>query len=266
RCGRCTLCTAHPNARTTPNATGQRNQRGGSTMIDRRDALIGLGGLLAIGGAEWLRPRHRIDLVGAQTLGSALPESFGPWAIDPGIGVLQPPNKGSLADRLYRELLSRAYRNQQQADRSPVMLLATHGASQSDALQLHRPEICYPAVGFAVHQQRHFDVPLAPGIAIPAVALTAQLGDRVEDIVYWTRIGEDFPQSGAARRSDRLRAALRGDIGDGVLVRLSAIRAEGLASPAQHMLLAQFAAALMVATPAGRRRAFIGTTRAARLA
>ena len=232
-------------------------------MIDRRDLMIGLGGLFALGAAETLRPRRHVDLVGRQTLATILPERFDDWVVDPGMAVLQPPSEGDLATKLYSEILSRGYMNINDRRRSPVMMLATHGAVQSDALQLHRPEACYPAVGFAVSPSRFVSLPIAPGVALPVVQLTAHLGDRVEDILYWTRIGEDFPQSSSMQRSDRLIAALHGIVGDGVLLRFSAIRSD---ETPEFDRLEQFCGDIVRATARGHRAAIVGTPRAAALA
>ncbi len=232
-------------------------------MIDRRDLLMGIGGLTAIAGAELLRPRRRLDLVGRETLASILPTRFDGWADDLTMAVLQPPTEGSLAARLYSEILSRGYLYHGEEMVPPVMMLATHGAQQSDALSLHRPETCYPAVGFAVGERRFFDLPVAPGVSVPAVELTAQLGERVEDILYWTRIGEDFPQTNGEQRRDRLTAALHGTIGDGVLLRFSSIRQS---EDNAFASLERFCAAMIRATPADKRDAIIGTARARAMA
>jgi EpsI family protein len=230
-------------------------------MIDRRDLLIGAGCLAAIGGAESLRPRREIDLVGNTTLREILPRQFGQWREDPNVGVVTPPSEGSLADRLYNEILIQAYTDS--PSRPPVMVVATHGAKQSDALQLHRPESCYPAVGFAIIARALIDMPIGGGATLPAVRLTARLGERVEDIVYWTRLGEDFPQTGGDQRSARLRAALRGTIGDGVLARASVVR---IGANAEYARIEQFIRSLIAAIRPDRRRALIGTQRSQAMA
>jgi len=46
---------------------------------------------------------------------------------------------------------------------SPVMLFASHGSKQSDALQLHRPEACYPSIGFTMKGRELVDLPVGNG-------------------------------------------------------------------------------------------------------
>jgi EpsI family protein len=143
-----------------------------------------------------------------------------------------------------------------------VMLLIAYGDTQNDLLQLHRPEACYPAFGFAITGSRKTLVPLANGVFVPARALTASSAQRVEQILYWTRIGEHLPTDGREQRIAKLEDQLAGIVPDGVLVRISMIAddaEQGLA------LNRAFATDLMKAIPARNRSMLIGTSAANRL-
>lgn len=224
-------------------------------MIDRRDFLFGAGCAVALASAEYMRPRNLVDLVGKTTIAELIPARFGDWALDPGSEPILPPSEGSLSDKLYDEIVSRAYTKRAKPDLPPVMLLCTHGTVQSDALQLHRPETCYPALGFTVGERQLIEVEVMPGVRIPAARLTARAGQRAEDIIYWTRIGYDFPRTAVEQRKDRLAAALRGDVGDGILMRMSAIRT-GADRLDAHIL--EFARAMASAVPVASRPALFG--------
>ncbi len=224
-------------------------------MIDRRDMLFGAGCVIALAGTEYMRPRNALDLVGKAKIAEIIPRRVGDWVLDPGSEPILPPSEGSLSDRLYDEIVSRAYIEQSDSALPPVMLLCTHGTVQSDALQLHRPETCYPALGFTIAERALISVEAMPGVRVPAVRLTARAGQRVEDIIYWTRIGYDFPQTAVEQRKKRLTAALRGEVGDGVLMRMSAIRT-GADREDAHILA--FARAMSTAIPAANRRALFG--------
>ncbi len=230
--------------------------------IDRRDLIVGGLCAAALGTAEWLRPRGRLLLLPAGlTLEALIPERFGGWRQSQGEGVVLPPSEGSLADRLYDEQVMRTYAPQ---GRGPqVMLLATYGRDQSDGLQLHRPESCYPAVGFMVTERRLAMLPLTRGISVPVVHLTARFGARVEDIVYWTRLGDALPQTAGEQRSARLQSAIAGVVGDGVLIRASAVR--GADGAATFTNVEQFLRELLLNVPPARRAAFVGSALAARL-
>lgn len=193
-------------------------------MIDRRQLLFAAGCTAALGAAEALRPRETlVQLPAGQKLARIVPGSFGAWRLGQGGDIVLPQTPGSLASRLYSDRLARSYRRTV-PNFEDVMLLIAYGAAQSDVLQLHRPEVCYPAVGFSIAMRRLFALPLAPGVMMPAVMLTAVAGDRTEDIIYWTRLGEALPQTSGAQRSARLSNAMHGFVGDGVLVRASATR------------------------------------------
>lgn len=193
--------------------------------IDRRDLLAGLACAGGLGLAEWLRPRTlEILMPPGGKLTNLVPRTVGPWSQGADGDVVVPRTEGSLASKLYGDQLARIY---YRADQSgvPIMLSIAYGYRQSDALQLHRPEACYPAVGFAVTQPRALELDLGT-LKVPAVALTATATGRIEDLVYWTRMGRRFPRSNAEQREMRFANAIEGLVPDGVLVRASAVRTD----------------------------------------
>ncbi len=225
-------------------------------MIDRRGLLFMAGSALALGSAEWWKPRTALTLLGPNKLAAILPRAFGNWRIADGGELVVPRTPGSLSGSLYGEQVARNYVHQDGGAR--IMLLAAHGDSQSDLLQLHRPESCYPAVGFSISNHKVLDVPIGRGALLPSVEMTASAPGRIEDILYWTRLGEFLPTSAGEQRTDRLRTALKGFIADGVLVRISMLRPEAGLSP-DFRRLEEFSRALLSAVPTTQRAALIGT-------
>lgn len=228
-------------------------------MIARRDFLIGGACVAALGMAEALRPRTLQTLMPQQPLTNLVPKTIGPWTLGEGGDIVVPDIPGSLSDKLYADTLTRLYVNAKTGEQ--IMLLIAYGRAQSDILQLHRPESCYPAIGLAIQSRRNDDIALGKSATIPAVALTAGEGIRMEDIVYWTRLGEFLPRSAGEQRRDRLKTAMDGIVSDGVLIRASTLRLGPDAAPGYAMLNA-FLAALIGAIPANSRPGFIGTERA----
>lgn len=233
-------------------------------MIERRDMLIALACASALGAAEGLRPRHKLARLreGAK-LTDIVPAHFAGWAVGGGGDIVLPRTEGSLAARLYSDQLARVYKPDAPAPGAAngsidpeVMVLIAYGAAQNDVLQLHRPEVCYPAIGFQITARQMLDLPLPSGAVIPAVALTAQSGGRIEDIVYWTRVGDALPRTAGEQRSDRLRSAIAGYVGDGMLVRASSVR---IGSQPNYPTLEAFMVALMKAVAPRDRAAFIGS-------
>lgn len=226
-------------------------------MIDRRDLLVGLGCFSALGATETLRPRRKVVLMptGAK-LANIVPRRFPGWEPAQGGDIVIPRTEGTLAARLYSDQLARVYRPVAIGDATEVMVLIAYGAAQSDVLQLHRPEVCYPAVGFQITARKSVDLLLRSGFGwLPAVALTAELGGRTEDILYWTRVGNSLPRTASEQRGDRLRAAFQGYVGDGMLVRASAVRIGG--TPAYGELAACLTGLVEALAPRDRP-AFIG--------
>ncbi len=220
--------------------------------VRRREFLVG--GLMvgALATAEALRPRNFLDFMGDRKLADIVPERFGQWVSAYDTNLIQPVEEGSLTDQLYDDLLTRRYVHSESGEQ--MMLLIAYGRSQTDALQLHRPEACYPAVGLPITARELMTLDLA-GHSIPAVALTAEAPRRVEDIIYWTRMGQTFPQTAGAQRSNKLKLALRGYVPDGALVRASHIRAGAESTTPQ---IAAFLSGLIAATKPADQAALVG--------
>jgi EpsI family protein len=119
-------------------------------------------------------------------------------------------------------MLGRVYQN---SSGDYVMLALAYGDTQSDVLQLHRPETCYPAFGFAVSDFSRGTVDIGAA-HVETRSMVAKATDRLENVTYWTRIGEYLPTTQAEQREDKLRIALAGIIPDGILVRASSLGAD----------------------------------------
>ncbi|MFM9828591.1 MAG: exosortase C-terminal domain/associated protein EpsI [Sphingomonas sp.] len=226
--------------------------------VSRRDAVFGAACVAALGASEYLRPRNRVVLLAkGALLTNIIPARFGEWAMGGGGDIVIPKIPGSLADRLYSDQIARNYLRAGSVP-TDVMLLVAYGAAQNDSLQLHRPEVCYPAIGFPIVARQLALLQLVPGVAVPVVMLTARSGDRVEDIVYWTRLGEALPQTSDEQRLVRFEAAVSGIIPDGVLVRASAVRTGPQSAPL-FGVLESFVRAMLLGMTQDNQRALLGT-------
>src|SRR5690606_19841698 len=137
-----------------------------------------------------------------------------------------------------------------------VMMPVAYGDTQSDLLQLHRPERCDPALGFSLVSTKAAAVPLPGGFALPVRREVATTPARQEDIVCWSPMGELPPRSGGEQRKVRLRTAMAGYIPDGALIRFSVI---GSDESDAFALMNRFILELLQAIPATKRKALIGT-------
>jgi EpsI family protein len=230
-------------------------------MTLRRDLLIGAACLAGAGAAEALIPRRRVSLLGATTVASIVPMQIPGWTARDVTDLVAPKEEDSLASRIYGETVGRVYR--QSSTGAEVMMLLAHGDTQSDDLQLHRPEVCYPAFGYAITQNQDASIALGAGAIIPGRDLLAVAPDRRETILYWSRLGEYFPTNRSEQHLDRFRTALKGIVADGILARFSVEQIE----PAEATAIMQtFVPALIKAVAPAHRPALIGTTLSQKLA
>lgn len=222
-------------------------------MMTRRNLLVGTACLAAGALSYGLKPRERISLLGAKKMESIVPVTFPGWSAEISEGMVKPKTEG-LAAELYSEVVTRTYRGE--ADSADVMLLIAYGGIQSDLVQLHRPEVCYPALGFTIRSREVDSIQLPGGAALPIVRMVAAAGGRQEVVVYWTRVGEDLPTSNSDQRSILLQTSFKGIIPDGVLVRSSIVHED---AGEAFRILDGFIPSMLQAVSAENRRALIGT-------
>lgn len=194
-----------------------------ASALTRRAALAAA----LMGGAAWVGnafvPQRRMaDRRGGFKLAEAVPERFSGWQRDPNAqGVVANPQTEELLRRIYTETLERTY------VRGPgerIMLSIAYGADQSDnSVQMHYPEVCYPAQGFEILSNQRGKIVVSQGV-IPVRRLeTVFANQRFEPVTYWTVVGDQLSVGSADRRLAEIRHGLRGEIVDGMLVRVSSI-------------------------------------------
>lgn len=226
----------------------------------RRDLLAGLVCLGAASAALALKPRRRTSLLGAKRLAEITPKTIRGWTSTDVGDLTASSNPDDLVNRLYGEVVQRIYRNQASGDE--VMVLLAHGDSQTNDLQVHRPEECYPAFGYELSRDRSIELPIGNGATIPARQLLATAVGGSESVIYWVRMGEKLPNTERAQRVARLQTAIEGIVADGLLARLSVTTADQSAALA---MIGGFVPALLSAVDPGNRAAFVGTARAVQL-
>ena len=187
-------------------------------LLSRRKMLLGAVFAASAGVSIARQPRTRIDYLGAAKLEGLIPKQIGKWNFATTSGLVIPADD-ALSDALYSQLLTRVYAD---GVNPPVMLLIAQSAGQTGFLQIHRPEACYPAGGYALSAPLPVAV-ATPGKLIRAVQLTASGQGREEHILYWTRIGDAMPASWAQQRLAVARDNLKGLVPDAVLVRVSTV-------------------------------------------
>ena len=192
-------------------------------LLTRRAAIAAV--LMAAGAAagQAMVPTKRLALLrGPFKLEDLVPASFAGWQADnrSASGIVNPQTE-ALLNKLYSQMLERVYVD---GTGHRIMLSIAYGADQADDdVQLHYPEVCYPAQGFRVTNNRTAVLALPEG-DVRIRRLDTQYGDsRFEPVTYWTIVGDQQSLSGWDRKVSEIRHGLRGEIVDGLLFRVSSI-------------------------------------------
>ncbi|MFM9434222.1 EpsI family protein [Janthinobacterium sp. CG_23.3] len=217
-------------------------------------AVLGLLMVASAGTAELIMPTHFLsDSRQAVTLETAMPRSFGGWTEERGgmAAVVNPSTEAALKE-IYTQTVSRTYVNRAGYR---IMLSLAYGANQSDGLQLHYPEVCYPAQGFEVSSNRN-GVLATPRGAIRVKRLETNLSrQRYEAVTYWSTVGDVVVQGGINKKMAEMRYRLGGQIPDGLLFRVSSIDVDSARS---FQLQDEFVSELASALPAADKLRLMG--------
>jgi EpsI family protein len=238
---------------TTEALTASQTAHAGPPLL--RVGVLVLGMVLAFLGGEWLRPTTRLaEIKPPIVLDKQVPEAFGDWRIDPNIRPVVPdPGLQAMLDTLYSQTLARTYVN---GKGERVMLSIAYGSDQSnEATAVHRPEFCYSAQGFRV-KKTATELLTIGQTQVPVARVLAQLGQRNEPITYWVTLDEAATLPGLGRKLQQIRYGLKGQIPDGMLVRVSSITTNEVAAFA---LQQSFLEQMYVAVPNVLRARYFGS-------
>ena len=218
-------------------------------QTNRREMLVGGAFLAAAAAGYALLPRRVEKLLGDAKLEALVPETIGDWRFEAASGLVLPP-QDQLRDKIYNQLLTRVYIR---PDGASVMLLIAYSGAQDGVLQVHRPEVCYPASGYRLTLLNEHVIPIASGASLPSRYIVAESDTRREQLVYWTRLGEHFPTRWSEQKTAVIAENFAGVVPDGVLVRISSTVA-GDAQP----LFDAFAQSLYKAVGQQMRQVLVG--------
>lgn len=190
-----------------------------ASLMDRRKVLAGIGLLGVAGVVQARQPVPNRGPIPQKTFEGMIPDRVGSFAFETSSGLVLPP-PDTLSNRLYDNLVTRVYAS---PEGEGMMCLLAYNNRQDGVLQIHRPEICYPAGGYTLSPIENVAIALPGAAPLPAQLFTATGDERNEVVMYWTRIGDSFPRKWAEQRLAVARENLRGIIPDGVMVRISVV-------------------------------------------
>ncbi|SDA25310.1 EpsI family protein [Nitrosospira sp. Nsp11] len=191
--------------------------------------------LAASGLALALRPTQKIaDLGPGINLNTMIPHAFGNWSEEQQNSVqMVDPQQQEMIEKIYTQTLSRVYKDNHDYR---IMLAIAYGDDQRDSMQMHYPEVCYPAQGFSLQSKQTGTLATENGL-IPVTRILTNLGQRNEPVTYWTTVGNRVFQGGLQKKLAEMSYGLNGKIPDGMLIRVSSIDAE---APRAYEMQAQF--------------------------
>ena len=172
-------------------------------------------------GAIVVRPTAKLSAEEpAISLETMIPKQFGDWREEPeqNVRVVNPQTQ-ELLDKLYSQILARSYVN---SNGYRIMLSIAYGSDQRGSLQAHKPEVCYPAQGFALRKNETGQLVTKYG-EIPVRRLFTTMGPRQEPVTYWFTVGGTTVLGTTEKRLVDLKYGLTGRIPDGMLFRVSSI-------------------------------------------
>ena len=176
-----------------------------------------------------MTPRVRMADKRNYDLEKIIPKSFAGWHEETIDSIILPdPGANSLVDKIYNKVLARSYKN---TVGDEVMLVIAYGGDQSDALQLHRPEVCYAANGYKVSPVRFMRRVLS-GRPVMLARMEAEQHYWHESVTYWMRVGARQVATNVDRQWVKFVAGLNGVIPDGVLFRVSSRSSDGASAAA----------------------------------
>jgi EpsI family protein len=157
------------------------------TVLARRELL--LAAPLAVVGVGLLAHRMQADWKEVEPSGarSAVPDKVGSYRRLDGMDIIAP--LAAEMGKVYSDVEMAAYES---AGLAPVMLMLAYDQNEArNSLKGHQPEGCYQGAGFRLEGRKILHL-LLRGHPVPAVFLTATRGNRIEHILFWMRVADDF--------------------------------------------------------------------------
>ncbi len=209
---------------------------------------------IAAGASVALKPTALLaDRLPPIDLEAQIPRAFGNWRVDDRMSVrVINPQAETLVNKLYSQVLTRTYVDSTTGER--IMLSIAYGSNQSGSLQVHIPDVCYPAQGFEVLDNSMSSI-VAGQRTLPVKRLLTRMGTRVEPLTYWRTVGDAVVMSGREHRLALLRYGMRLEIPDGLIFRASSINIQADAAWSAQQ---KFVADLLVGVSSSTRLRLTG--------
>lgn len=180
--------------------------------------------LVSLAIATWLTPHETwFNHIGNPDYEVIVPKQFGDW-VDTGDGsggMVVSPEQAAAVNSVYSQVVTRAYKYKPTGE--VIMLSVGYGDEQLRSKQLHRPEACYSSQGFQIKSLNPEQLNIGK-VNIGLFRMTGEMGDRVEQVTYWIRVGDEIITGPSYTLNiKRMKLGLEGYVADGLLFRVSTL-------------------------------------------
>jgi EpsI family protein len=186
--------------------------------LNRRNLLLGGGMALCAGLTYAYSPQSTAKTIPDAEFKKLIPEKVGGWTSRSDVELILPP-PDELSEKLYENLETRIFEGQ---GLPPIMFLIAYSSIQRNDVQVHRPEVCYPAAGLPITKNEPGKSQIG-NVKLDSRFLIADRDGAQEMILYWTRVGDSYPLDWRSQRVEMAKANLSGAMPDGALIRFSTI-------------------------------------------
>ncbi|CAM4851717.1 unnamed protein product, partial [Rotaria magnacalcarata] len=164
------------------------------------------------------------DIYVRKHLSKEIPEEFKNWNTQRTEDTaIVDPIQLTVLKELYAETYSKKYLNDQG---EMIMLSIAYGRDQNDGHDVHKPDLCYPAQGFVVLEEKKINLKLDVNRNISVKYMKTQKGERIEPLVYWTTAGNFIYDTKLQKKLIELNYAKNNLIPDGMIIRISTINSD----------------------------------------
>ncbi|MBU1425996.1 MAG: EpsI family protein [Gammaproteobacteria bacterium] len=217
-----------------------------------RNLLVGLAMVAVALAALLYKPPSAVAQGSKVDLETMIPKQFDGWQMDdPRMTLPSSPEQEEALKKIYSQILTRTYVS---STGTKVMLSVVYGDGIDRQLNIHRPEICYPAQGFSVSRYTDQVINTLFG-GLPVRRLVATNGSRIEPISYWIKIGNKTVNNTLERKLEKIKQGLIGGADSGILARVSTIGDDQVLAFKEQEA---FINAMLQSIPAEQRKQLIG--------
>lgn len=165
--------------------------------------------------------RYMAEIYPRERLTVEIPKEFKHWKkLQTEVAAVVDPTQLAVLNYLYTETFSANYVD---TSNHIIMLSVAYGKDQSDGHDVHKPDLCYPAQGFTVIEQRELPLAIDTHRSIIVQYMKTQRDQRIEPLIYWTTVGNYLYRNRMQKKLIAFKYSRDNLIPDGMIIRVSTL-------------------------------------------